>query len=133
MSFERPIKGALPGLDPHRGFVDWPVSSRTNIGTLWRTVNDGDSYRQLVDPTCAQRQVPNCLTGGGGDTVNRVNNYDGTVNFGDQESLAQEAYASSVDHGDSFPATRQTPVTSTFTGVDRQWISTVDAPGIMSN
>lgn len=134
ISFERPVAApkAGAGLDPKRGFVDWPVSSRTMIGTLWRTQNSGDSYRQLVDLTCAERQVPNCLTGGGGDTVNRVNNYDGTVNFGDQESLAQEAFASSVDHGDSFPAARQTPVTSTFTGVDRQWISTVDAPGIMA-
>jgi len=135
ISAERPVANPKPGagLDTNRGFVDWPVSSRTMIGTLWRTTNGGDSYRQIVDLTCAERQVPNCLTGGGGDTVNRVNNYDGTVNFGDQESLAQEAYASSVDHGDSFPAARQTPVTSTFTGVDRQWISTVDAPGIMSN
>ena len=131
LTFERavasPAKGA--GLDPNRGFVDWPVSSRTMIGTLWRTVNGGASYRQIVDTTCAARQVPNCYTGGGGDTVNRVNNYDGTVDFGDQESLAQEAFASSIDHGDSFPAARQSPVTSSFTGVDRQWIATVDAPG----
>ncbi|HXA29300.1 MAG TPA: hypothetical protein VN193_11210 [Candidatus Angelobacter sp.] len=135
ISQERPVASpkAGAGLDPNRGFVDWPVSSRTMIGTLWRTTNGGDTYRQVVDLTCAPRQVPNCFTGGGGDTVNRVNNYDGTVNFGDQESLAQEAYASSVDHGDSFPAARQTPVTSTFAGVDRQWISTVDAPGIMNN
>jgi len=132
MSFERPVKGALPGLDPQRGFVDWPVSSRTNIGTLWRTTNGGDSYRQLFDPTCAERQVPNCNTGGGGDTVNRVNNYDGTLLFGDQESLAAEAMASSADHGDSFPALRQTPVTAAGTGVDRQWISSVDAPGIQA-
>ncbi|MBJ7610483.1 MAG: hypothetical protein JF887_13790 [Candidatus Dormibacteraeota bacterium] len=134
ISFERPVASpkAGAGLDPKRGFVDWPVSSRSMIGTLWRTQNGGDSYRQLVDLSCAPRQVPNCLTGGGGDTVNRVNNYDGTVNFGDQESLAQEAYASSIDHGDSFPATRQTAVTSTFSGVDRQWISTVDAPGMMA-
>jgi hypothetical protein len=131
ISFERPV--AQPkdgaGLDPNRGFVDWPVSSRTNIGTLWRTQNGGDSYRQLVDLTCAERQVPNCNTGGGGDTVNRVNNYDGTLLFGDQESLAQEAFASSADHGDSFPAARQWAATSTATGVDRQWISSVDAPG----
>jgi hypothetical protein len=134
ISMERPVaspKGGA-GLDTDRGFVDWPVSSRTMIGTLWRTTNGGETYRQLVDLSCAERQVPNCLTGGGGDTVNRVNNYDGTVNFGDQESLAQEAFASSIDHGDTWPAARQTPVTSTFTGVDRQWISTVDAPGIMA-
>jgi hypothetical protein len=131
ISFERPVAGAQPGLDPQRGFVDWPVSSRTNIGTLWRTLNGGDSYRQIVDPSCSVRQVPNCNTGGGGDTVNRVNNYDGTLLFGDQESLAAEALASSTDHGDTFPATRQFAVTAAGTGVDRQWISSVDAPNVM--
>jgi len=135
ISFERPMATVAPGaaLDPNRGFVDWPVSSRSNIGTLWRTINGGATYRQIVDPSCAPRNVPNCYTGGGGDTVNRVNNYDGTVNFGDQEAVAQEAFASSVDHGDTFPLARQTAVTSTFTGVDRQWISTVDAPGFMAD
>jgi len=134
IQFERPVASpkAGAGLDPNRSFVDWPVSSRTQIGTLWRSTNGGDTYRQLVDLSCAPRQVPNCLTGGGGDTVARINNYDSTVNFGDQESLAQEAFASSIDHGDSWPAARQTAVTSTFTGVDRQWISTVDAPGIIA-
>ena len=133
ISQERPDAVTAPGagLDTQRGFVDWPVSSRTQIGTLWRTVNGGDSYRQLVDLTCAERQVPNCFTGGGGDTVNRVNNYNGDVLFGDQESLVQEAFASSADHGDSFPLTRQTAISSTATGVDRQWISAVDAPGFM--
>ena len=132
LSMERPMANAVPGaLDPQRGFVDWPVSSRTMIGTLWRTINGGDSYRQIVDLTCAERQVPNCFTGGGGDTVNRVNNYNGDVLFGDQESLAQEAFASSADHGDSFPVTRQTAVSSVASGVDRQWISAVDAPGVM--
>lgn len=130
ISMERPVANALPGLDPERGYVDWPVSSRTNIGTLWRTVNGGDSYRQIVDSSCSVRQVPNCNTGGGGDTVNRVNNYDGTLLFGDQESLAAEALASSTDHGDSFPATRQFAVTAAGTGVDRQWISSVDAPNV---
>ena len=134
ISYERPLAAAKPGagLDPARGYIDWPVSSRTMIGTLWRTTNGGDSYRQLVDLSCGPRQVPNCFTGGGGDTVNRVNNYDGTLMFGDQESLAQEAFASSIDHGDSFPLARQTPVTSPATGVDRQWISTVDKPGVMA-
>jgi hypothetical protein len=134
ISQERPVANPKPGagLDPQRGFVDWPVSSRTQIGTLWRTINGGESYRQIVDLSCAERQVPNCYTGGGGDTVNRVNNYDGTVLFGDQESLAQEAFASSADHGDSFPVARQTAVSSAATGVDRQWISAVDAPGIMA-
>ena len=133
ISLERPVAQpkAGAGLDPRRGFVDWPVSSRTQIGTLWRTLDGGETYRQIVDLSCAQRQVPNCHTGGGGDTVNRVNNYDGTVLYGDQESLAQEAFASSVDHGDSFPVTRQTAVSSLGSGVDRQWISAVDAPGVM--
>jgi len=130
ISMERPVADPAPsaGLDPKRGFVDWPVSSRTNIGTLWRTTNSGDTYRQIVDLSCAERQVPNCNTGGGGDTVNRVNNYDGSVLFGDQESLAQEAFASSPDHGDSFPPQRQWAVTSTATSVDRQWISSIDSP-----
>src|SRR4029077_18068483 len=109
ISFERPSSSAKSGsgLDASRGFVDWPVSSRTQIGSLWRTVDGGDTYRQLDDLSFAERQVPNCDTGGGGDTVNRVNQYDGTLLYGDQESLAQEAFASSIDHGDSFPATRQ--------------------------
>ena len=134
MSFERPVATPKPGVtfNVNRGFVDWPVSSRLQIGTLWRTTNGGDSYREVVDLTCGPRQVPNCDTGGGGDTVNRINGYDATVDFGTQESLAQEAFASSIDHGDSFPLARQAPVSSTATGVDRQWISTVDKPGIMA-
>jgi len=70
-----------------------------------------------------------CTTGGGGDTVNRVNRYDGVVYFGDQESLANQAFASSTDHGDTFPATRSTAVANATTAVDRQWITTVDKPG----
>jgi hypothetical protein len=134
ISFENPVASpkASAGFNVNRGFIDWPISSRVMIGTLWRTLNGGDSYRELVDLTCGPRQVPNCQTGGGGDTVNRVNGYDATVNFGTQESLVQEAFASSVDHGDSFPIPRQAAVTSTASGVDRQWISTVDAPGVMA-
>ena len=134
ISFERPLAttAAGAGLDPSRGFVDWPVSSRTQIGTLWRTLDGGDTYRQVVDLSCAERQVPNCDTGGGGDTVNRVNNYDGTLLFGDQESLAQEAFASSTDHGDTFPAARQFASSSAASGVDRQWISAVEKPGVMA-
>ena len=133
VSFERPVAGTQPGaIDPSRGFIDWPLSSRTNTGTLWRTVNGGDSWRMLYDPACAQRQRPNCFTGGGGDTVNRVNLADGALLFGDQESLAAEAFAQSNDHGDSFPAQQQTPVTAAGTGVDRQWISAVSARGHMA-
>ncbi|GAC1327128.1 MAG: hypothetical protein NVSMB17_00750 [Candidatus Dormibacteria bacterium] len=133
MSYERPQANSVAGrVDARRGFVDWPISSRTGVGTLWRTVNGGESYRQLVDSTCAPRQRPNCFTSGGGDTVNRVNNYDGNLLFGDQEALAAEAYAQSNDHGDSFPIQTQQAITAAGTGVDRQWISAVDAPGLMA-
>ena len=116
-------------IDSNRGFIDWPLSSRTNTGMLYRTVNGGDSFRQLYDLTCAERQRPNCGTGGGGDTVNRVNFYDGHVLYGDQESLAAEAYAQSNDHGDSFPISSQQAVTAAGTGVDRQWIAAASGPG----
>jgi hypothetical protein len=65
---------------------------------------------------------------GGGDSVNRVNQYDGNVYFGEQEVVAQEALSSSTDLGDTFQPTRQRPISNTATVVDRQWISTVDAP-----
>ncbi|MBV9101442.1 MAG: hypothetical protein JO198_10435 [Candidatus Dormibacteraeota bacterium] len=130
VTLEHPQSNTVSGaIDNNRGFIDWPLSSRTNIGTLWRTTNGGDSFRQLYDLTCAQRQRPNCLTGGGGDTVNRVNFSNGHVLFGDQESLAAEAFAQSQDHGDSFPAGTQQAVTASGTGVDRQWIAPVSAPG----
>ena len=133
VSIERPAAGALPGaIDPRRVFIDWPVGSTSNISELSRSTDGGDTFRLIVDSQCAVRSRPNCLTGGGGDSIERVNGYDGTLFFGDQESLAAEAEASSTDHGDSFPTTRQFAVTAGGTGVDRQWITTVDAPGIMA-
>ena len=134
VSIERPgPAGALPGaIDPRRVFIDWPVGSTSNISQLNRSLDGGDSFRMLVDAGCAVRNRPNCLTGGGGDSVERVNGYDGTLFFGDQESLAAEAEASSIDHGDSFPAARQFAATAGGTAVDRQWIATVDAPGFMA-
>src|SRR5947209_4210118 len=129
VAFENPRSNSLPGaVNAQRGFIDWPLSSRTNIGTLWRTTDGGDIWRQIYDQTCAQRERPNCFTGGGGDTVVRVNNYNGHVLYGDQESLAAEAFAMSKDHGDSFPIDSQQPVTAAGTGVDRQWISATDKP-----
>lgn len=129
VAFENPRSNSLAGaVNAKRGFIDWPLSSRTNIGTLWRTTDGGDIWRQIYDQTCAQRERPNCFTGGGGDTVVRVNNYNGHVLFGDQESLAAEAFAMSKDHGDSFPIDSQQPVTAAGTGVDRQWISATDKP-----
>ncbi len=122
------VKGAL---DPNRVFVDWPVSSRTQTGTLHRSLDGGKTFRLLFDPLCAPRSRPMCTTGGGGDTENAVNPVTGQVYFGDQEVLAQEAFASSNDHGDTFPVSKSFAATSVASAVDRQWIAAV-APGIAS-
>ena len=66
-----------------------------------------------------------CLTGGGGDTENDVNVKNGHVFFADQEVLANEAEATSLDHGDTFTA--QTPVANATTATDRQWIAGTDS------
>src|ERR687887_460090 len=87
-------------VDPNRIFVDWPLSTRSNIGQLNRSLDGGDSFRLLFDPTCAARSRPNCATGGGGDTEEDVNLVNRHVLFSDQEALANEAYAASTDHGD---------------------------------
>jgi hypothetical protein len=108
----------------NRMFIDWPLSSRSNIGMLNRSTDGGNSFRLLFDLNCASRDRPNCATGGGGDTENDVNLKTGTVFFGDQESLANEASASSLDHGDSFLL--QTPLASTGSATDREWIAATD-------
>jgi uncharacterized repeat protein (TIGR01451 family) len=115
---------ANAGINPKRVFVDWPLSSRSGIGQLSRSLDGGDSFRLLLDPTCASRSRPNCLTGGGGDTENDVNLRSGTVYFADQEVLANEALAASFDHGDSWLV--QTAVSNGTAGTDRQWIATTD-------
>nr|MBA2381150.1 DUF11 domain-containing protein [Chloroflexota bacterium] len=112
------------GINPNRIFVDWPVSSRSGIGQLQRSLDGGDSFRLLFDRTCASRSRPNCLTEGGGDTENEVNLANGQVFFADQEIVANEALASSTDHGDSFVV--QTAVTNFTTATDRQWVGTTD-------
>ncbi|HUQ43029.1 MAG TPA: DUF11 domain-containing protein [Candidatus Limnocylindria bacterium] len=112
------------GINPNRIFVDWPVSSRSGIGQLNRSLDGGDSFRLLFDPTCANRSRPNCLTSGGGDTENEVNLATGHLYFADQEVLANEALATSFDHGDSFVV--QTAVSNGTTGTDRQWIAATD-------
>jgi uncharacterized repeat protein (TIGR01451 family) len=112
------------GINPKRIFVDWPLSSRSGIGQLTRSLDGGDSFRLLLDLTCASRSRPNCLTGGGGDTENDVNLKSGTVYFADQEVLANEALAASFDHGDSWLV--QTAVSNGTAGTDRQWIATTD-------
>src|SRR5205085_8771538 len=122
-----PYPWSAPGaLDANRIFVDWPLSSRSNIGQLSRSTDAGDSFRLLFDPTCSPRSRPMCTTGGGGDTEADVNQVNGFVFFGDQEVLAQEALASSTDHGDTFPLGRQYAASNSATGVDRQWIATID-------
>src|ERR671930_659306 len=111
-------------VDPNRVFVDWPLSSRSNIGQLNRSLDGGDSFRLLFDPTCAARSRPNCATGGGGDTEEDVNLVNGHVLFSDQEALANEAYAASQDHGDTFVT--QTPIANSTTATDRQWLAATD-------
>jgi hypothetical protein len=122
-----------PTTDGSRLFVDWPVSSRTNIGVLFRSDDGGLSFRKRYadqsDPdnaglTCAGRQVPMCTAGGGGDTDVHINPGNGNVYFSSQEALAAQAVATSFDHGVTFPTDHTDPVTSVpCTGVDRQWLA----------
>jgi hypothetical protein len=132
--------GGEPGLtlDPtttngSREFVDWPVSSRTNIGVLFRSTDGGLSfqkrYADVTDvateagPACLGRQVPYCPAGGGGDTDTTIDPGNGHVYFSSQESLANEATGASFDHGTTFPAANVDPVTQKAGGdVDRQWL-----------
>jgi hypothetical protein len=131
--------GGEPGLtfDPTaktpggRSFVDWPVSSRTQIGVLFRSEDGGLSYTKryaaadaltAAGPVCITRQVPYCPSGGGGDTDIDINPTSGTVAMGEQESLANQAVGVSLDHGTTFPADHVDPaLDKTGTGVDRQW------------
>jgi hypothetical protein len=114
-----------------RSFVDWPVSSRTQIGVLFRSEDGGLSFTKRyapVDdpasggPACATRQVAYCPSGGGGDTDLDINSGTGSIAMGEQESLANQAVGVSLDHGTSFPADHVDPaLDKTGTGVDRQW------------
>ncbi len=130
--------GGEPGFnfDPtapagNRSFVDWPVSSRQNIGVLFRSQDGGLSYTKRyanpmstaeAGPLCAGRQVPFCPAGGGGDTDVNING-NGTLYMSSQESLANQAVGASFDHGTSFPADHVDPVTAQASGdVDRQWL-----------
>ncbi len=115
---------ASAGIDPNRVFIDWPLSSRSGIGQLHRSLDGGETFRVLFDPLCANRSRPNCATSGGGDTENDVNPISGHLFFSDQEVLANEALAMSADHGDSFLS--QTAVANGTTGTDRQWIAVTD-------
>src|SRR4029077_8208622 len=87
-------------------------------------------FRLLLDlTTCPQRNRPNCQTGGGGDSKTDVNLYNGNLFFADQEVLVNEAVASSIDHGDSWPVARQFAITNSATAVDRQWLAYI-APSV---
>jgi hypothetical protein len=116
-----------------REFVDWPVSSRTNIGVLFRSTDGGltftKRYADVTDaaveagPACSGRQVPYCPSGGGGDTDTQIDPKNGHIYFSSQESLANEATGVSFDHGVTFPADHVDPVTHKSGGdVDRQWL-----------
>ena len=92
----------------------------------------GRHFRLLFDPTCASRNRPNCGTGGGGDSENEVNPYNGNLYFLDQEALVvNEGLGSSTDHGDTFPLARDHAITNSATGVDRQWLAPID-PNVVS-
>ena len=121
---QMPFTSGSAGIDAKRFWVDWPLSSRSNIGQLNRSVDAGLSFRPIIDLTCAARSRPNCLTGGGGDTEEDVNLASGHVFFADQEVVANEAFASSFDHGDTWNT--QTAVSNGTTGTDRQWIAATD-------
>ncbi len=129
--------GGEPGFtfDPtttgSRSFVDWPVSSRTMIGVLFRSEDGGLSYTKRyasatdlanAGTACFARQVPYCPAGGGGDTDIDINPTSGSVAMGEQESLANQAVGVSFDHGTTFPVDHVDPaLDKTGSGVDRQW------------
>ncbi|MEA2622696.1 MAG: hypothetical protein QOH61_1606, partial [Chloroflexota bacterium] len=123
LTMERKIAASKAGaVNPNRIFVDWPLSTRAQTGQLSRSLDGGDSYRLLFDPTCATRSRPNCGTGGGGDTEETVNLANGHLFFADQEALANEALASSTNHGDSWPSGREKTLTNVALATDRQWL-----------
>ena len=128
---ERTLSGSS-GTDPNLVYADCPLTSRTQTSLFNRSTDGGDSFRLLFDPTCAPRNRPTCQNLGGGDSEEEVNLKDGTYLLGDQEGATiQEGLASSTDHGDTFPATRQWVITNPTTATDRQWLAWVD-PSIAS-
>ncbi len=122
---ERNIGGT--GTDSNRIYADCPLTSRTQTSLFSRSTDGGDSFRLLFDPACAQRNRPTCQNLGGGDSEEDVNLKDGTLLLGDQEGATiQEGLATSTDHGDTFPATRQWAITNPTTATDRQWLAWID-------
>lgn len=128
---ERTLPGSS-GTDPNLVYADCPLTSRTQTSLFSRSTDGGDSFRLMFDPTCAARNRPTCQNLGGGDSEEDVNLKDGTYLLGDQEGATiQEGLATSTDHGDTFPATRQWAITNPTTATDRQWLAWVD-PSIAS-
>src|SRR2546430_10842338 len=126
-TIERTVAGSTADrINTNRIFVDWPLSTRTEIGQLSRSLDGGDSFRLLYDFMCAARSRPNCHTGGGGDTEDEVSLGNGDLLFADQEAVANEALASSTDHGDTWPTAREFAITNAGSGVDRQWLGWAD-------
>jgi len=132
--------GGEPGLhfDPTVGsgkasYVDWPVSSRQNIGVLYKSTDGGLTYgKRYADyadagqagQACLGRQTAFCPSGGGGDTQVDINSGNGVLYMTSQESLANEAVGTSFDHGLTFPAGNVDPVAAQSAGdVDRQWLA----------
>lgn len=119
--------------DGSRMFVDWPVSSRQNIGVLYRSTDGGATfgkrYADVTDaasagPACLGRQIPYCPAGGGGDTDVNIDPSNGTLYMSSQESLANQSVGVSFDHGTTFPADHADAlVDKGATDVDRQWLA----------
>ncbi len=132
-TLERHVAASQAGrISSDRIFVDWPLSSRTQTSQLSRSLDAGDSFRLVLDPTCPQRNRPNCMTLGGGDSEDEVNLVTGNVFFLDQEALVvNEGLSSSTDHGDTFPVARQFAISNSGTAVDRQWLAWSD-PALLS-
>lgn len=119
------------GVASQRSYVDWPVSSRQNIGVVNRSEDGGLIYRKRFDDdtvpaqgaaTCDGRQTLTCGGGGGGDTDISVDPVNGNLIFANQESLASQLVGTSTDHGTTILTANTDPVVGkNATGVDRQW------------